>query len=233
MVKRTREELKARQSRKKRAYQQKASTLARISQGGVPGGGIFSIPRGFPNQSPEVKSVQAGAVLTPTTGTGGQWFCIENTMVASITQGVGHVHRSGRQIRIVGVQYRFDVTNFVSGLDTIPGPYTIDFMWDKKPTAVAPTNTEVYTGTSALSLPNPVNETRFVYQKRIEKIPNSAYSRVSGLFKCNKLVSYSDNSGTIGGCEQNNFLVWLGQTSQMSTTPAVVTGVMRVCFIDA
>jgi hypothetical protein len=122
----------------------------------------------------------------------------------------------------------------------VPQPYTVDFIWDKKPTSTTATIAEIYDtaaagGTSqAIALPNPNQETRFTWQKRIERAAgNSENSMVSGSFKCNKFVSYSDNSGNLGGQEQNDLIVIFGHAPLESSERAVITGRIRLLYVDA
>ena len=242
-MKRTREERIALAARKKRAFRLKAPWAAArksgmglvIGSGGVGGSGVVRVPAGAPI-APEVKYVEGG-FTSPTAGTAGQWVTLNNRLSANIQQGPGNGQRIGKNIRVVGIVYRMAVF-YVS--DGVTQPYTVDFIWDKKPTANTASISEIYDtaaagGTNqAIALPNPNQETRFTWQKRIEKAAsNSENSLVSGSFKCNKFVSYSDNSGNLGGQEQNDLIVVFGHAPLEANERAVIAGRIRLLYVDA
>jgi len=206
-----------------------------MSTGGVAGSGVVRIPKAMPNPT-EVKWVEGG-FSSPGAGTAGAWTLLNNNLVPGIVQGITVHHRVGKNIRIVGCVYRMAVQ--YNDAVSQACPYTVDMIWDKKPLNSSATIQEIYdsagAGGSVLGtiLPNPNQETRFAWQKRIEKAPNNNQSLVSGSFKCNRFVSYSGNDGTISTVEQNNFLVVFGHAATESTARAVLSGRIRLLFIDA
>lgn len=247
-MKRTREERIALAARKKKAFRAQMSLKTRragsgliMGTGGVAGSGVVRVPAGLP-LAPEVK-YQEGGFTTPGAGTAGNWVTMNNLLVAGIVQGTGSKgFRIGKNIRVVGVLYRMAVkygpSSAVAASD--PRPYTVDFIWDKKPTASSATIQEIYDSAAAggaidgTILPNPLQETRFTWQKRVEKVaPNSDYSLVAGSFKCNKFVSYSADTGALSDIEQNNLIVNFGHCALDATNRAAVSGRIRVLYVDA
>jgi len=240
-MKRTREQRLALAARKKKIFRAKMSLRSNnsvvMSTGGVPGSGVVRIPQSIPNPA-EVKWIEGG-FQSPGAGTAGAWTLMNNNLVPSIVQGVTSNNRIGKNIKIVGCVYRMAVA--YSDAATQAPAYTVDMVWDKKPLNSSATIQEIYdsagAGGSVLStiLPNPNQETRFAWQKRIEKAPQNFHSIVSGSFKCNRFVSFSGNDGTISTVEQNNFLVVFGHNALVTDNAnrAVVTGRIRLLFIDA
>lgn len=208
-----------------------------MSSGGVAGSGVVRIPNSVPNPA-EVKYSEGG-FTSPAAGTAGAWCTLNNLLVSNITQGVGTNNRVGKNIRVVGVLYRIAINYFTTGAGDIPLPYTVDFLWDKKPTATSASIQEMYdsgaAGGSILStiLPNPNYETRFLWQKRIEKAPQNNQSLTAGSFKCNKFVSYSGNTGGLLDIEQNNLIVNFGHAASDTVARATLQGRIRVLFVDA
>lgn len=240
-MKRTREERIALAARKKKAFRAQMSLKTRragtgliMGTGGVAGSGVVRVPAGLP-LAPEVK-FQDGGFTTPGVGTAGLWTTMNSLIVASVVQGTGSKgFRIGKNIRIVGVLYRMAV---VYGDSVVNGiPYTVDFIWDKKPTASAPTIAEIYDASAGsnlgTNLPNTNNETRFTWQKRYEKAPQTSQSLVAGSFKCNKFVSYSADTGALSDIEQNNLIVNFGHAANDGTNRAVVQGRIRILYVDA
>ncbi len=76
-------------------------------------------------------------------------------------------------------------------------------------------------------------ETRFLWQKRIEKAPQNPKFNVNGSFNCNKFVTFSSNDGTVSSVEQNLFMVIFGHCTVEQTARATVTGRVRLLFVDA
>ena len=206
-----------------------------IGTGGVGGSGVVRVPAGVPIP-PEVKYVEGG-FNSPGLGTAGQWVTMNNRLTANIRQGAGNGQRIGKNIRVVGVVYRMAV---YYARTAVGQPFTIDFIWDKKPTATTATISEIYDtaaagGTNqAIALPNPNQETRFTWQKRIE-VPagNGENYMVSGQFKCNKFISYSGDTGALAEQEANDLIVNIGMAPLEATERAVVTGRIRLLYVDA
>jgi len=240
-MKRTREQRLALAARKKKVFRAqmpyRTSNSVVMSTGGVAGSGVVRVPQSMPNPA-EVKWFEGG-FASPGAGTAGTFTLLNNNLVPSIIQGVTSNTRIGKNIRIVGCVYRMAVS-YADAAGQAPS-YTVDFVWDKKPLNSTATIQEIYdsaaAGGSVLStiLPNPNQETRFAWQKRVEKSPQNFNSLVSGSFKCNRFVSFSGNDGTISTVEQNNFLVVFGMHAGVTDNAnrAVVSGRIRILFIDA
>jgi hypothetical protein len=247
-MKRTREQRIALAARKKKAFRAqlpyrtgRAGIGLVIGSGGVAGSGVVRVSASAP-LAPEVKYIEGG-FTSPAAGTAGNWVTLNNLLAANIVQGTGTNNRIGKNIRIVGIVYRMAVkygTSVTTPASEIGRPYTIDFIWDKKPTNVSATIQEIYDSAAAggaidgTILPNPRQETRFTWQKRIEKAaPNGDFSLVAGSFKCNKFVSYSGNSGILGEQEQNDLIVNFGHCALEVTNRASLSGRIRMLFVDA
>jgi hypothetical protein len=240
-MKRTREQRLALAARKKKVFRAqmgyRTSNAVVMSTGGVAGSGVVRVPKSMPNPA-EVKWIEGG-FASPGAGTSGAWTLLNNNLVPSIIQGVTSNTRIGKNIRIVGCVYRMSVA-YSDAAGQAPA-YTVDMVWDKKPLNSTATIQDIYdsaaAGGSVLStiLPNPNQETRFAWQKRIEKSPQNFHSNVCGSFKCNRFVSFSGNDGTISTVEQNNFLVVFGHNAQVTAAEnrAALGGRIRLLFIDA
>ncbi len=218
----------------------RAGTGLIMGTGGVAGSGVVRVAAGIP-LAPEVKYTEGG-FTTPGAGTAGAWTTMNNLLVSNITQGTSSNNRLGKNIRVIGVLYRMAIKYGPSSVTapSDPRPYTVDFIWDKKPTATSATIQEIYDSAAAggavdgTILPNPLQETRFTWQKRVERpAPNSDYSLVAGSFKCNKFVSYSANTGGLSDIEQNNMIVNFGHCALDATNRAAVSGRIRLLFVDA
>jgi hypothetical protein len=219
----------------KKSRMTRSSTGVVMSTGGVAGSGIVRVPKAMPTPT-EVKWFEAG-FNAPPAGTAGAWTLLNNNIVPSVVQGITSNTRVGKNIRIVGCVYRMSVNYQDAVLNSGTGvPYTVDFVWDKKPLNSSASIQEIYdsagAGGSVLGniLPNANQETRFSWQKRIERAPQDVISSVNGSFKCNKFVSYSGNDGTISTVEQNNLLVVFGHSAIEQTNRANLLGRIRIVF---
>jgi hypothetical protein len=208
-----------------------------LSQGGVPGASRM-LARGYPASTHEIKYRDVG-VVTPTAGTAGNWFVSMSNVIGAITNSVGSSNRIGRAVRIVGVVYRLEIVAALeSTTSTTPRaaeavPWCADFVWDKQTNSLVADIQDIYTAANVNSFPNPFNEHRFQFAKRLKNnSPNQKASRLDGSFKCNKLVTFSGNTGTVIDVETNNLLFLVG-SSNTSPIPLTVAGTIRVLFVDA
>lgn len=222
MPKRTRLQMRA--AAQKQQFQNKRRRLTGVvSQGAVPGGKTY-VPRGIANR-PELKhfDLTIGAASLDT------WQIVTNTILCSIRQGVGATQRIGRKIRIKSVVMRGRVELGVAA-NNANSAYTIDFIWDKQSNGVTPTVGSIYTGSTAISLPNPDNDERFEWAKRISRDdPASNFTLVNTKFNCNKLISYDSDTGLIADLTQNNLMITM--CSPFDATPTLAAEV-RVYFMD-
>ncbi len=93
--------------------------------------------------------------------------------LSGITQGPGESQRLGRKIRVKAVVFRGRSEIGVAA-NNAHCPYTLDFIWDKQCNGAAPTVTQIYTSGSSYALPNPENDERFEFAKRVSRDnPNS------------------------------------------------------------
>ncbi len=203
-----------------------------LSQGGVPSARNAAL--GTMSYPPEVKylDIDTGVVI------GGNWQYLTTATCSLIGQGTGPSQRIGRQIRLVGVSYRFTVA---SELSASPSAYCMDFIMDKQPSgastapALFPNSTTstnaIYAGTENFNLPNVLGQDRFQFMKRVErKSPNTRFNVESGLIKMNKLVTYDGSTLSISDLVSNNLLVTFSAVINSTTS---VAGTVRLLYVDA
>ncbi len=178
-------------------------------------------------------------VNNPIAGTAGQWFVSMSNVVGAVSNSIGNSNRIGRAIKIIGVVYRIEIVSpLESATSTTPRaaeavPWCADFVWDRQTNRLVADVQDIYNAASSNSLPNPFNEHRFQFAKRLKNNnPNQKASRLDGSFKCNKLVTFSGNTGTVIDVETNNLLFVVG-SSNTSPIPLTVSGTIRILFVDA
>jgi len=199
-----------------------------LSQGGVPSARNAAL--GAMSYPPEVKYLDVTTSLIRTT----DWQYLTTATCSAIGQGTGPTQRIGRQIRLVGVSYRFSM-----GSENDAASYCMDFIIDKQPsgastappianTGISSTNA-IYATADNTSLPNVLGTDRFQFMKRVErKSPNSRFTTESGLIKMNKLVTYDGSTLAISDLVSNNLLVTFSAVEAVS-----VAGVVRLLYVDA
>lgn len=204
-----------------------------LSQGGVPSARNAAL--GTMSYPPEVKYLDVGTNLV----SGSNWQYLNTTACSLVGQGTGPTQRIGRQIRLVGVSYRFTVA---CELSSDPAAYAMDFIMDKQPSGAAtppPINVQsgglqsnaIYTGEQMYNLPNILGTDRYQFMKRVErKSPNTRFNVESGLLKMNKLVTYDASTLSISDLVSNNLLVTF---SALPGALASVAGVVRLLYVDA
>lgn len=228
-MKRTREERIALASRKKRAFRQKAAFRAsipsvKIGQGGVGGANAY-VPRSLYAAPPELKYYD----INLSTGTGTSWQILSTLALCSIVQGPGSQQRIGRKIRVKGVVFRAISTLGVAS-NNAWNPFTIDFIWDKQANGATPAIGAIYQNGAAQNLPNPDNDERFVWQKRVSRDdPNSNFQIINTSFKCNKLITYDGSTGNMSDLTSTNLIVTY--VCPFDNDPTL-TAVMRILYVD-
>ena len=222
-VKRTRLQMRAAAQKQQWQFKNKKRKLGVVSTGAVPGGKTY-VPRGISNR-PELKHFDqtVGAASLDT------WQMVTNSVLCSIRLGTGPTQRIGRKIRVKSVVFRGRMELGVAA-NNANSAYTIDFIWDKQTNGATPTIGTIYTGSSAYSLPNPDNDERFEWVKRISRDdPASNFTLVNTKFNCNKLISYDSDLGTVADLTQNNLIMTM--CSPFDGTPTLA-GELRVYFMD-
>ena len=208
-----------------------------MSQGGVPGGGVVKLKKQIP--SVECKFFDSPIALAGATQV---WTRIDNNaMLSGIVQGTGPQQRVGRKIKVVGiiVRYAFQVNQ---------GPYCFDLVRDKQCNGVAATSTQIYTLPLEYgSLPNPFEETRFQFLKRIESynpaqasdVSTSTACSISFVKKCNIVVEYNASTGAVSDLTSDNVQLYCNNAQVGALVGIVPTGAagergfIRVLYTDA
>jgi len=201
-----------------------------MSQGNVPGGGVVKLTKQVP--SVECKFFDTSITIN---GAASTWTQIDsNNVLSGIVQGTGPQERVGRKIKVVGfvVRYPFNVTG---------GPYAFDLVRDKQCNGVAATAAQIYTSPGEYgSLPNPFEDTRFQYLKRVESYnPAQAFTgagntmcSISFLKKVSFTVEYNNvNSGTVLDLTSDNVQLWC--CSPTGAITPQLRGFIRVLYTDA
>lgn len=220
-LKRARE---ARERKVKRLIKRARTTRVSISQGGVPGANAY-VPRSLYAAPPELKYFD----INLSTSTGTSWQILSTLAICSIVQGPGSSQRIGRKIRVKGVVFRAISTLGVA-TNNANNPFTIDFIWDKQANGATPTIGLIYQNGAAQNLPNPDNDERFVWQKRVSRDDsNSNFQIVNTSFKCNKLITFDGSTGNVSDLTSTNLLVTYVCPFDADPT---LTAVMRILYVD-
>lgn len=204
-----------------------------MSQGGVPGGGVVKLIKQIPSVEvkfhdfPLVTGTFAGGWTDISTNTG-----TNESPFSVIIQGTQATGRIGRKIRVIGIVVRAVVES--SG-----APLSFDLVRDKQCNGVAATNAQVYTTPAdPASFPNPFEETRFQYLKRIENknvalaVNAAGQYLVSFQVKCNMTVEYNQTGGTIADLTSDNLTLFACSCST-GGAQKIVSGQIRVLFVDS
>ena len=218
------------------AKRRKATTV--VAQAGVPAARVH-MTRGIIPNPQEIKQKDTAITAIPA-GSMGQWTHIFTNVLAPIVLGTASNQRIGNKIRVVGLAYRFQLLHQAPYIataqqpETEPFPFTVDFVWDLKPSGGVGAINQIYTGTASINQPNVNFDDRFKFIKRIERPQGNGNTHLSGVIKLNKEVRFAGGAGTNADCEDCNLLINLGQ-SVLNTTqlPNVMSGTVRVLYVDA
>lgn len=229
MPKRTRLQMKA--AAKKQQYQWKRQRqTAQLSQALVPGAGAKIRAAARPT-APELKYFD----LNISTSVQNEfWNIIGSLALCSIQQGVGASQRVGRKIRVRGIVMRgkAEIANVPDTAVTarFPGPYTMDFLWDKQCNGAVAQVTDIYSSANSQGLPNPLNDERFKFIKRIARDdPSSPFTQVNCKINCNQVISYDASTGNISDLTSTNLLVTM--VTPFDSTPTF-SGILRILYVD-
>jgi len=207
-----------------------------MSQGGVPGGGVVKLQK----QVPSVECKFFDTSLT-TAGLANTWQQIDSGAILSgIIQGTGPSERVGRKIKVVGFVVRL-------GFNVSPGAWCFDLVRDKQCNGIAATNIQIY-GTGANNygaLPNPFEETRFQFLKRLENFNTAQALNINGaplnLTECSvsfakkvaMTVEYSASTGTVSDLTSDNVQLYCNSTGTATPITPIGKGFIRVLYTDA
>lgn len=209
-----------------------------IAQAGVPAANVHMTRGPVPNPQ-EVKQKDTAITSIPA-GSMGTWTHIFTNVLAPIVPGTGNNQRIGSKIRVVGLAYRFQLLHQAPYVATAaqpspePYPFTVDFVWDLKPSGGVGAINQIYTGTASVNQPNVNYSDRFKFIKRIERPANQGNTHLSGVIKLNKEIRFAGGAGTNADLEDCNLLINLGQSTLNTTQlPNVMAGTVRILYVDA
>ena len=208
-----------------------------MSQGGVPGGGVVKLKKQVP--SVECKFFDTSLNIP---GVVNNWTQIDaNDILSGIIQGTGPSQRVGRKIKVVGFVVRL-------GFTVGPGGWCFDLIRDKQCNGVAATAAQIYASpTNYGSLPNPFEETRFQFLKRMESFnvsqalnsaggqPTITECAISFVKKVAMTVEYNGTTGAVADLTSDNVQLYCNNTAAVGNTPItpVTRGFIRVLYTDA
>ena len=205
-----------------------------MSQGGVPGGGVVKLKKQIP-------SVECKYFDSPINAPGviNTWTRIDaGNVLSGILQGTGPSQRVGRKIKVVGFVVRYAFT-------TNGAPWSFDLVRDKQCNGAAATAAQVYTNvTDYSSLPNPFEETRFQFLKRMENYNSAqgatgaAQCSISFVKKCAITVEYQATTGAVTDLTSDNVQLYCCSPSHAIDITAPLPfgsgfGAIRVLYTDA
>jgi len=204
-----------------------------MSQGGVPGGGVVKLIKQIP--SVEVKFSD----LPLTVGTFPFGWTDISTQAGNIspfsliTFGTSPLERIGRKIRVIGIIVR-------AVCESAGAPMSFDLVVDKQCNGVTATAAQVYTTPAdPSSFPNPYEETRFRYLKRIENKNNALAVNAVGQYlvsfqvKTNLMVEFNNGGGqTVANLTSDN-LILFACSCTTGALQKIVSGQIRVLYVDA
>jgi Satellite tobacco necrosis virus coat protein. len=203
-----------------------------MSQGGVPGGGVVKLLK----QIPSVECKFFDLPLTAGTFATG-WSDISTqggptSPFSGIVQGTGPSQRIGRKIRVIGIVVR--LIAIANG-----APLAFDLVVDKQCNGTTAATNQVYlTPADPASFPNPFEETRFQFLKRVENknyalaLNGAGEFTVSYTVKCNKMVEYNATTGAVGDLTSDNLILFACATST-AVLQKIQSGQIRVLYVDA
>lgn len=213
--------------------------------GGVPGGAQRM--SGQASVKPEVKYYDQGVSVANVV----DWQFLQNGSLGGITVGAGPNSRLGKEIRLVGIVYRFSVQSGTytvlpagaAAIGVTPSGYSMDIILDRQAAAATPTVAgsigSIYDSTQVYNLPNPEAQDRFQFLRRIEvRDPQAVDTVVSGFLRINKNVTYNNNTGASTDLQTNNICITTASTAKVgiaspTVLPYRVTGIVRYLYVDA
>jgi len=200
-----------------------------MSQGGVPGGGVIKLKK----QIPSVECKFFDTSLT-TPGVVNVWTRIDaGNILSGIVQGTGPSERVGRKIKVVGFVVRL-------GFSTGTGAWCFDLVRDKQCNGAAATAAQIYSDPAQYgALPNPFEETRFQFLKRMENfntaealLNENTLCSVSFMKKVAMTVEYNATTGAVSDLTSDNVQLYCNCLGNVAITP-VTKGFIRVLYTDA
>jgi len=206
--------------------------MSSMSQGGVPGGGVVKLKKQMP--SVECKFFDTSLTIN---GVVQNWTQIDaGNLLCGIVQGTGPSERIGRKIKVVGFVVRL-------GFFVAPGGWAFDLVRDKQCNGVAATAAQVYSSpTNYGSLPNPFEETRFQFLKRMENFNTAQALTASGnmteccvsfVKKVAITVEYNATTGNITDLTSDNVQLYCNSSGSLTPISPVTKGFIRVLYTDA
>lgn len=213
--------------------------------GGVPGGAQRM--SGQASVKPEVKYYDQGVSVANVV----DWNFLQNGSLGGIRVGAGPNGRLGKEIRLVGIVYRFSVQSgtytllptATAAIGVTPSGYSMDIILDKQAAAGAPVTNgslgAIYDSAQIYNLPNPEAQDRFQFLRRIEvKDPQAVDTVVSGFLRINKVITYRDDTGASTDLQTHNICITTASTAKVgiqsnTVLPYRVTGIVRYLYVDS
>lgn len=166
---------------------------------------------------------------------------IVSTIVSTIN-GAGPSQRVGRKIRVVGIEYAVSILcNFAAPLAT--DTVQFDVWLDRSSNGAAATAVQLYTASAVPGtnqFPNLFNEERFkrlhteehIFQAQSAIGAATAQSlyKMEGKVKCNYVIEYTGNTGTVADLASNNIFVCYSSDNGYCALNAAL---YRVMYTDA
>jgi len=203
-----------------------------MSQGGVPGGGVVKLLKQIPSVECKFFDSPLTAGTFPVGWTDISTLGGNTTPFSAIVQGTGPSERIGRKIRVIGIVVR--LIAIANG-----APLAFDLVIDKQCNGAVTTAAQVYlTPGDPASFPNPFEETRFQFLKRVENknyalaLNGAGEFTVSYTVKCNKTVEYSQNVATVNSLTSDNLTMFACATSN-AVLQKIQSGQLRILYVDA
>uniref|UniRef100_UPI0040474924 hypothetical protein n=1 Tax=Algoriphagus sp. TaxID=1872435 RepID=UPI0040474924 len=129
------------------------------------------------------------------------------------------------------------------------GAYCFDLVRDKQCNGVSATAAQIYSAPASYSsLPNPFEETRFQFLKRVESYnPAQQYAQgvggggaptfpecsISFLKKCSMVVEYNATTGAVSDLTSDNVQLYCNNTNVGQGVRRITNGTIRVLYTDA
>jgi len=203
-----------------------------MSQGGVPGGGVVKLLKQIPSVECKFSDHPLVVGTFPVGWTDISTIGGPQSPFSVIVQGTGPSQRIGRKIRVIGIVVR--LVALANG-----SPLAFDLVIDKQCNGVSATAAQVYTTPAdPASFPNPFEETRFQFLKRVENknyalaLNGTGEFTVSYTVKCNKMVEYNATTGVVGDLTSDNLTLFACATSN-AVLQKIQSGQIRVLYVDA
>jgi len=209
----------------KRKYPAKPSLSS--TQGGV-AGGRARMRAGHLAPPPEVKFFDLPIGATSLSN----WTIVNSDSLFSIVQGAAPNERIGRKIRVKGIVFRLMINQAIGATgQEQPSPWTMDVLWDGQANGALPNLSEIYVNAAGLALPNPLFDERFTFIKRLSNNdPSAVLNIINGSIKCDKVITYDKNSGSITDLSSNNLIMTFCTPGDAASA---LTGNVRVLYVDA